>query len=855
MPAVSGTLRNLINGVSRQPMAVRLPTQLDEQINGFSTPARGHQKRPPTFHVKALGSFPSSTFCHDINRDSNERYHVLLTNGDLKVFDKTGVEKTVAFPSGKAYLTAADPVSMFAAATSADHTFISNKNITCAMTADVAPGATVSEALIFVRAVNYSKDYKILIDGNIVAWYRTGDGTTKEEEAAVSPVNVAKTLFWGDLVPNSGAQEPKTGGGQYGTIYTGGSPINGWNIPGDGSAFADAGDNSEESTIKTRLIDNLPKAQWDIVRYSNVLHLKKKNGTSFSIRSEADRTASSDDNIITIKNVIQDFSDLPNHGPVGFVVEVAGKPSDPSDNYWVKLSKPDNDDNNDSVVWRECPKPGVKTTFNASTLPHILRRETDGTFTFTPATWEIRRCGDDVEAPAPSFIGGKVLDVFFHRGRLGFLRDESVILTRPGLFFDFWRLTMTTDVDDDPIDVAGTDDVVSIFQQAVTFDEDLFIVSDQAIHRLEGGDLLTQTSVKLALTAQEPIDVSVAPVPTARTIFYLAGTANTEDQVNYSDVRELYFQTDTDKDLTGSVSDHVPGYIPKDVRKLLSSPTNNLLLVLPSGTAGTVYCYQYYWGANEKLQSSWHHWELGSGVSILGGAVWGDEVHLVLQRSGTTVVERIPVKAFLADPGKTWMIRLDRRVGSAALSKSYNAGTNRTTFTLPYDADANTLAVYGPSYDNHGIALEIVSFTGTSIVLSGNHTTTDIVFGKLYDHYFRLNELFARGSEQDGSVPLLSVRLQILRLFPQFTDAAHFKVDVTPRYRAQKRSKTYSPYTGVDAFSQGDIVLLRSGTMGVAVNAKSDLCSVEFSNPSHLPASFTGVEWEGITVPRTKRIA
>jgi hypothetical protein len=47
MAPVTGSLPNLLNGVSKQPPAVRLPTQLEEQINGFSTPARGLQKRPP----------------------------------------------------------------------------------------------------------------------------------------------------------------------------------------------------------------------------------------------------------------------------------------------------------------------------------------------------------------------------------------------------------------------------------------------------------------------------------------------------------------------------------------------------------------------------------------------------------------------------------------------------------------------------------------------------------------------------------------------------------------------------------------------------------------------------------------
>src|SRR5688572_15297718 len=98
MAPVSGSIPNLINGVSRQPATVRLPTQLEAQINAFSTPVRGLQKRPPSFHVKKLaGTFSGDIFTHQINRDEDERYHVFLQDRECKVFDIDGVAKTVNF--------------------------------------------------------------------------------------------------------------------------------------------------------------------------------------------------------------------------------------------------------------------------------------------------------------------------------------------------------------------------------------------------------------------------------------------------------------------------------------------------------------------------------------------------------------------------------------------------------------------------------------------------------------------------------------------------------------------------------------------------------------------------------------
>jgi len=95
---------------------------------------KGLGKRAPTQHVvKLQTALAGNAFLHTINRDVVERYTVIITNGDLKVYDLAGNEKTVAFPDAKAYLTATNPRAEFAAVTIADFTFIVNKTTTVAM--------------------------------------------------------------------------------------------------------------------------------------------------------------------------------------------------------------------------------------------------------------------------------------------------------------------------------------------------------------------------------------------------------------------------------------------------------------------------------------------------------------------------------------------------------------------------------------------------------------------------------------------------------------------------------------------------------------------------------------------------
>jgi hypothetical protein len=933
MAPVTGSNPNLMNGESRQPPSVRLATQLEEQINAFSTPTRGLQKRPPSHHVKTLsGTFSGDIFTHHINRDSSERYHVLLVDRDIKVWDINGTEKTVnletitktslsgstdvgngdsfqvilrigdtalsvvttgisgdtvlvqesttgAFggeettaatittntttavtaTSGRyyrcrqsvngsgtvtatmawksaAYLDVTTPSEEFQAVTSADYTFIANKNVMVAMDGDNIAPTRGEEALVFVRAANYSRRYDIYINDTLVAGYTTPDGVDDtrasqlKEQKTVTPINLARILFWGNTVSGT---------------------VGGWTTTDGGYVDADfSGDSTAgESVIHERLVDNLSASDWQVTRYANVLHIKRIDGTPFTIRTESDRPSNADA-LISIKDRIQDFTDLPNHGPEGYVVQVSGTPTDGFDNYWVRLTKPDAADGNDSVVWEECPEPGVEVGFDAETMPHILVRENDGTFTFKRATWVDRKVGGEEDDPPPSFVGTEVQDVFFHRGRLGFVGNESIILTRPAEFFDFWRTTVTAVLDDDPIDIAGTDNTVSIFEHGATFNEELFLFSGLTAHKLTTGDILSPKTVALDPVLAEPINLSCPPVSTTKSLFYFSALTK------YADLREILVITDLDQLEAQSVADHVPGYLPLTMSRLISSPTANALLCLNSTNKNRIYVYQYFWVGQEKVQSAWHYWEFDSAAEVIGGRFFDDEAHLMIRRGTTLYLEKIPCISYMADTSQEWMVRLDRRVTDDSLGV-YDSEDDETTFTLPYDIASSTdyIAVYGPSEGtSFGVELTITARGSNTITVEGDHSDTEVIIGRKYTMTCTLSQLMIRQQHNEGSVPIQSRRFQVLRMYFHTTDTAYYKVQVTPFAGSQVYTTTYSPFEVGQAGSLADQVVIRDDAMSVPIKAKNDRVTISLINDTHHPVSFTGIEWEGHYVPRATRI-
>lgn len=125
----------LYDGVSQQSATMRTALQCEVQVNAWATIADGLSKRPPSEHIAKVSPTPfGSATIHHINRDTAERYIVVVTNGDLKVYDHaTGSEKVVNFPEGKAYLSCTNAAEDFATVTVADYTFIVNRTVTAAM--------------------------------------------------------------------------------------------------------------------------------------------------------------------------------------------------------------------------------------------------------------------------------------------------------------------------------------------------------------------------------------------------------------------------------------------------------------------------------------------------------------------------------------------------------------------------------------------------------------------------------------------------------------------------------------------------------------------------------------------------
>lgn len=627
-------------------------------------------------------------------------------------------------------------------------------------------------------------------------------------------------------------------GKNYGISFSGGGPSASYTTP-DGSVATDA-DAIDTVAIASQLASQLTSTAggaYTVRQYGSAVHVRATTATDFNVTVVDGFSGLA---LIALKGMTQRFTDLPTTAPEGFTIGINGNEGLQGDLYYLQFTTVD------SVgVWKECVAPGIKYQPDPSTMPHQLTRNSDGTFTFSEAAWLPRNVGDETTNPDPSFIGRAVTDVFFSRNRLGFAAGENTISSRSGEFFNFFRRTITALLDDDPVDVASTSIRVNSIAWAIPFNRTLVLFSEQSQSEEGSTGVLTPSTAAIVPTSEYEASTMARPATTGTSVFFAV------EQDGFAQVREYYADGQTANKVDAyNTTAHVPRYLPAGVFRLTASRSENVLAALSIADPNAIYIYSYLGDPSARSQAAWTRWDLGANV-LYCEFIKADLI-VVVERDGGVWLEKIPLAAGKVDTGLPYLTLLDRRVLGTGLAYTVSAALNQTTFTLPYAA-AGCLAVvgYDPAYTgslNAGQTVAVVSTSGNQIVLSGDHSTTPLIFGFTILTTIELSKIYVR--ERRGAITsstkttVAAGRLQIAYLSFQVGTTSSFRVTVEPKGRPAY-TKVFNGRIVGDAQSIIGEVPLFSGVFRVPVQSRGDTTVITITHDSHLPMFILAMEWEG----------
>ena len=848
MPLINTSLPNLVQGVSQQPDSMRFEGQCEEQINALSSVADGLKKRPNTRYVKNLisSAIAEGAFVHFINRDKNERYVVIINNNTIQAFDLIGGGYPVTIGGSSSvtigssdylYLSGSKkPIDYIKALTVGDNTFLLNTDKTVGRLTDASnisathvSSAATNKALIFVKQGHAKSRYNIKLkqgSNTIKASYQSAGttGNTVRDQAGRIANGLQSAL-------NTALNELTTAGTSHGFTL------------GTVESFT-TGNVGEHKNVETSSEDI---GGLDFLY--PLFEISRADGNAFEVTVSDSKSGTA---LGAAYKQVDAISDLPKVAPNGFKIKVRGDAEAVEDDYYVKFQT--NDGSSTGISdggWVEDVGFDEFISLDPNTLPQKLVNTGTHTFTLGACTWTDKQVGDDDTNPFPSFFlidpddtnnpkkkGKRIIsNIFFYKNRLGFLSEGSVILSEAGEYFNFFRTTVRSLLDADPIDVDVASTKVNKLKSAVGFQENLILFGDRGQFVLKGGDLLTPKTVSITPITNYETDTSNTPLELGSYIYFPFKRGS------FSGVREFSTNVNTESYDSIEITSHVPHYIPSNIMDMAGSTTENLICLVSSSDTKSMYVYKYYWSGGQKVLSSWSQFTFA--FDIRGFDFIESDLYLIVTKNGKTELLVMPMEEQLVDTGTTFNTYLDMRQDRTVSGSS--------TVTLPFTPEASdTIQIYTrESGSTKAGAIIPCTVVGTTATVDAAYNNVPVWVGIKYTMSYTFSEqVFKQAANQSKSPS--GVARHFLKggsLF--FDNTAAFKVEVTPKARSTYTNPFTSTVVGSTTIGTTPI---ESGSFSFPIMSAAKDTQIKIVNDSALPSNFQSAEFESFIHSRSKRV-
>jgi hypothetical protein len=876
MANITTSVSNLVQGVSQQSPKVRFVGQCEEQINALSSVSDGLKKRPCTRVISNLYDtvIHPTDYVHFINRSETERYAVVLNSTVARAFNlDDGTEASINGTTGglelPEYLQSSYARKYMKAMSLADTTFFLNTQVIPAMTSELTDPEGDSKALVFIKQGDYKKKYELIFNGSgaaraevAITWNGIGDDWEIESiqiiksglgySTSFTPVleilkivsrtgrMVTAPVF--NITVNDATTQISNiavvDGGYFTTRNF--EPLMSFpeSAAGSSAITFTSGDSTSASNADTSVIATGLNALIDAntVLLANYIHYV--NGSSIVVDQVNKKTfyLTSQDGLANqaigvVFKTVDDISDLPIQAPNNFTVKVRGAIDNKEDDYYVKFKT------NDSSTfgtggWVEDVGYGIAYKLDGTTMPYQLVNDGLNSFTLSHAPWTNRIAGDDDSNPLPSFIGKPINNLFFFKNRLGLLTDDTVLFSEAGQFFNFFRTTVRTLLDSDPIDVSAASTTISKLSSAVAFQENLILFADRGQFVVKSGDTLTSKNISITAITNYDVDTSAEPMGLGSYVYFPFSRGN------YLGIREFKLDAASSTYDSADITSQIPSYITSGVTtKIVASSTENLICVLTQDAiANTIYVYKFYWSGNEKVISSWSKFTFA--MDIQGIEFMNSKLYIVGNKNGNAILTFINMEEQRSELDTTgnFSYHLD------LLTKVTSGPTN--SITLPYHVSNGDIV---EAYDENGINAKISHIVGNTVYLKRPATC---FIGIRYNMEYTFSEPTFKQQGGPQGTPSGLTRFILRNGTVFYSNAASFRIEVTPVAR-DTITLDFSPSI-IDVTRTGSMIF-KDGSARFSIFTEAKDCVIKIINDSAFSANFQSAEFEANAHTRSSR--
>ncbi|WYW04139.1 tail protein [Pseudomonas phage vB_PpuP-Luke-3] len=836
MTKVTGSYESLIRGVSEQVAHQRYPGQHWVQDNMISDPVRGLVRRWGSVmkHEQATSALPTAATAQDVQdfRETSlylgdveysfmhRRKQVIAgsTASGIVVVDKTnkrilpvsiGSGDAVAqsiLQTGISSITSAGRFVLLASATKpVDYT-------------EVNTWQTDRTGVCFITVGNYSRTYSVTashVNGQTyTASYTTPSsyypGTLDTSDISASATDYVKQV--------------------NDRVYAYQTAVNQW-IGTSAAAIV-------PSAVVVQLVLALRNAGFPAADVNSIEnHMVFGNVlTGLSITDGANNST-----VGAVFQEVEAVTDLSVRHRAGKVIRISPKITSGGSgtSYYVKARQISASDNSGwpKVIWEEAA--GIKVTPGFVCMLGCIQ---GGTF-YLASSAAILQSISGVSAPewVPSSSGdydsqqqlamfGKTINYMrLFQDRLMVIAGSTVLLSKTGDYFNFFRASALQIANDDPIEMyaLGSDD--DVITDGALLDRDLLLFGNVWQYVISGREALSPQSPYISIQSSYTDSNHCSPVSAGNLVFY------TQPRDHKLTVQQMQTGAYAGTVATFEVTQQLSKYLQGSPTALVATTSPSAVFVRTTGLTNGVYVFSYLDapGQTERLFDSWSRWTWNEALGPTVGITGKDGALLtVTLRSGIGsnlyVLDEFTLAGTLSDTPYLDSQRPGQAPGGMAVGTPIAA-----SLSAAMNGDAGDFFLIGRPFSD--IALLEAEFP----TLIGS-----IVIGANYDSLVTVTNPYMR--DNDGK-PILDGRLTVGNFNVTTVDSAAMKVEVQDLQTLGMETTEVLNWVARPA---GSWVLnkqqvMETATMAAGVYKETRNCKVTFRSRSWLPFGLSTMEWTG----------
>lgn len=536
-------------GVSQQIPRERVDGQVSAQDNMLSDPVTGLRRRLGMPWLAAIGTVASSSgdnVCLWRTSVGSQVLHVMLdtTNGHLTTLNASyGIVRTDVVP----YLIAAD-TSYIRTAEVGGAFYMCNTTTTPAVGSPVIGPAFTSMGYFYVAASAPDTWYIVRTSTSLSPTYTT-HGAYSPALPASSPEAIVTTLV----------SSINAGTGTHGIIAT-------------------------------------QEGQYCFLHCAVATGLSVVTGAAigFPADGSVSQVQGSHQLMVSGKNYVRNSADLPSMLPVnanGYLVATG----DVARPVYYRYSSA-------TQQWLESGSVDSPATLTG--MPIALEEDAFGSIALVSGVFDGRFAGDGFTNPNPAFLKSGITGMGSYQGRLVLLAGALVYMSASGQPRQFYRSTITSLLDSDPIGVGAAKASSAKWVHAVESDHDLLVfASDFQGVVLGSNTAVTPRTANVAVISNYTADVRTAPIAVNRSLLFPVRRSQ-----NFFGLMELSrSKLLADRFDANDVTAHVPKYMAGQCIGAATSDTADMALFRASGDRQSLIVCEFV-GPKDQKQQSWHKW-------------------------------------------------------------------------------------------------------------------------------------------------------------------------------------------------------------------------------------------------------